>query len=76
MHGCLARWIDFLTEYEFDVRYKPGPQNRAAGFLSRYVSEEDPLKDNEDEGSLVVTVKEDPEGLEQYLAEIWRKLSG
>ena len=33
--GRLARWIDFLSQYSFDVVYIPGPSNKVADALSR-----------------------------------------
>ena len=35
IHGRLARWMDFLAEYEFTVQYRPLTENTAADFLSR-----------------------------------------
>lgn len=35
VHGRLARWLDLLAEYNFEVVYRPGRENSAADFLSR-----------------------------------------
>ena len=34
--GRLARWLDFLSQYEFDIQYIKGETNSAADALSRY----------------------------------------
>ena len=33
--GIIARWIVILSEYEFDIKYRPGRVNESADFLSR-----------------------------------------
>lgn len=33
--GIIARWITILTEYEYDIKYRPGRINESADFLSR-----------------------------------------
>ena len=33
--GIIARWITILTEYEFEIKYRPGRVNESADFLSR-----------------------------------------
>ena len=35
VHGRLARWLDLLAEYEFEVEYLRGSENGAADYLSR-----------------------------------------
>lgn len=35
MHGRLTRWVLFLQQFEFEIRYVPGPQNKVADALSR-----------------------------------------
>ena len=35
VHGRLARWLDLLAEYRFNIEYRPGKENGAADFLSR-----------------------------------------
>ena len=35
IHSRLARWFDFLAEYEFEILYSPGSKNCATDFLSR-----------------------------------------
>ena len=41
VHGRLARWLDFLAEYNFDIEYRPGEENGPADYLSRSAPEED-----------------------------------
>lgn len=36
--GRLARWLDFLSQFEFDIQYIKGETNSAADALSRYPS--------------------------------------
>lgn len=36
LHRRLARWFDFLSEYEFTVHEKPGKDHIPPDFLSRY----------------------------------------
>ena len=33
--GITARWITTLLEYSFEIKYRPGKENRNADFLSR-----------------------------------------
>lgn len=33
--GILARWIAILSEYEYEIKYRPGRVNESADFLSR-----------------------------------------
>lgn len=33
--GILARWIEILAEYDFQIRYRPGRVNESADYLSR-----------------------------------------
>lgn len=33
--GIIARWIVVLSEYEFDIKYRPGRVNESADFMSR-----------------------------------------
>ncbi|KAG1131334.1 hypothetical protein G6F37_013455 [Rhizopus arrhizus] len=33
--GIIARWITILSEYEFEIKYRPGRINESADFLSR-----------------------------------------
>ncbi|KAG0923624.1 hypothetical protein G6F26_013839 [Rhizopus arrhizus] len=33
--GIIARWIVTLSEYDFDIKYRPGRVNESADFLSR-----------------------------------------
>jgi len=45
----LLRWADRLSEYQFDVCYKPGSDNAVADLLSR--SEASPTLEHEDQHS-------------------------
>ena len=33
-HGRLARWLEFLAEYDFSIEYRPGKNNGSADYLS------------------------------------------
>ncbi|KAG0864642.1 hypothetical protein G6F15_013047 [Rhizopus arrhizus] len=33
--GIIARWIVILSEYEFEIKYRPGRVNESADFMSR-----------------------------------------
>ena len=33
--GIIARWIVTLSEYNFEIKYRPGRVNESADFLSR-----------------------------------------
>ncbi|KAG1392547.1 hypothetical protein G6F60_012004 [Rhizopus arrhizus] len=33
--GIIARWITILSEYEYEIKYRPGRVNESADFLSR-----------------------------------------
>ncbi|KAG1535988.1 hypothetical protein G6F49_013064 [Rhizopus delemar] len=33
--GIIARWIVTLSEYDFDIKYRPGRVHESADFLSR-----------------------------------------
>ncbi|QNQ00124.1 Retrovirus-related Pol polyprotein from transposon 17.6 [Yarrowia lipolytica] len=53
--GRLSRWLDFLADYDFDIKYLPGEQNGAADALSRMTVM--PVwfaESEEDEGALKV----------------------
>eukprot|EP00171_Calliarthron_tuberculosum_P020369 IDg20369t1 len=36
-HGRIARWFSLLSEFEFELFYRPGKENLAADYLSRPV---------------------------------------
>jgi hypothetical protein len=42
--GKLARWATLLAEYQLTIRYRKGPENLVADYLSRYTSA-DPIED-------------------------------
>lgn len=48
-HGCLARWLDFLAEYNFDFQYRSGKSDKAADLLSR-IHDGERQDSGEDEG--------------------------
>lgn len=77
IHGRLARWLDFLAEYEVEIAYRPGDRNKAADFLSRH-SNIAPIEG--DEGDLVFTTVTEAssellDGMEPPLQEVIRHLS-
>ena len=51
IHSRLARWFDFLAEYELEILYRPGSKNCAADFLSRLLDDEG--RHDAEEGDLV-----------------------
>ena len=74
IHGRLARWMDFLAEYDYNVVYKAGVENKAADFLSRHAWHEPALESGDDEGQVAVVIEE-PD-LEPHLLDIKRHLEG
>lgn len=76
VHGRLARWLDFLAEYDFHVVYRPGTANGAADFLSRQALEEPALGIAEDDGQVAMVTLCDERDLEPFLVEIKRHLRG
>lgn len=34
VNGRLARWLDILAEYDFEIEYRPGKQKAPADYLS------------------------------------------
>jgi len=38
MNARQARWIDFLSEFDFDIKHIKGKENRVADVLSRKVN--------------------------------------
>ena len=79
IHGRLKRWIDFLAEYEFEIKYRPGGKNGAADFLFRLKPEGEDGIDSHDKGDLVCSVS-DPQvaqpDWEPHLIDISRYLGG
>ena len=60
VYGRIARWIDFLAEYEFEITHRKGKANLVPDFLSRL--EGDAPKDEDlDEGDLVCAISESEE---------------
>lgn len=33
IHGCIARWLDFFAEYNFEFQYRSGKSNNVVDFL-------------------------------------------
>lgn len=71
MHGRLARWMDFLAEYDFEVKYRAGGKYGATDFLS-WLRAGLPFDENgEDEEGLVCSIPaslpEHTKGLEPHL---------
>lgn len=42
IHGRLSRWMDMMTEYDFEIKYEPGKAYGAAEYLSPK-----PIKEND-----------------------------
>ena len=81
IHGRLARWMDFLAEYEFTVQYRPGTENTAADFLSRQTDgARAKVLSDMDEGDLALAfapeIEEPFEDLEPFCQEVARYLLG
>ena len=79
IHGRLARWIDFLAEYEFTVQYRPGTEKTAADFLSRHTNEvkAEVLSDVDGDLALAILYPDEPfEDLETFCQEVARYLLG
>lgn len=81
IHGRLASWLDFIAEYDFELRYRKGSSNKAADFLSRSSCFTQPPVD-EDEGDVVnVAVIENSaramaEDMEPFLQDVAMHLEG
>lgn len=56
IHGRLARWMDFLADFEFQFIYRAGQKKKAADFLSRNSPE---ASGYFDEGNLALVVHGD-----------------
>lgn len=75
IHGRLARWIDFLAQYEFKINYKQGSCNQAADYLSRFeLCETTP--DKTDEGELAIFVAREEQDLKMFLKNVREYLLG
>lgn len=77
IHRRLARWVDFLSDYEFEIAYRPGEKSKPADFLSRYSM--GGAATNGDEWYLLLTIgtsKQFLDGLEPNIQEVVRHLSG
>jgi len=64
----LARWYDDLAEYDFDVVYRPGPQNKAADYLSRFAADaatSSPVTDTSLSALTATTIQNDPDFLKR-----------
>lgn len=79
IHGRLARWLDFLAEYEFEIRYRAGGKNGAADFLSR-LREGEPNTSEPDDGDLICNAhdadRKQLEDLEPHLRDTYLYLEG
>lgn len=82
IHGRLARWLDFLAEYEFEIQYRPGKDNIPPDFLSRLESGPAPEDDAHDEGEVQLFLGSASEAdaigldMEERLVDIFKYLSG
>lgn len=77
VHGRLARWLDFLAEYDFKVEYRPGKLNAPADYLSRLNSTAS-VMEGYDEGDMVCMALsvEEFSILEPHLVSIATYLTG
>ena len=75
VHGRLARWMNFLAEYNYRVVYKPGKENCAADFLSRHAHSDPAIDTGDDEGLVMVAVPAQVD-LEPALQDIKLHLEG
>ena len=77
IHGRLARWLDFLAEYDFKIEYRSGKKNGAADYLSR-IDTGVTVSDGYDEGDIACFSVDlsDFQGLEPDLISIASYLSG
>lgn len=58
--------MDFLCEHQFNIKYKPGANNKAANFLSPVGCSESVLKDK-DKGDITVHGSDEKEDLNSRL---------
>ncbi|CDF33201.1 unnamed protein product [Chondrus crispus] len=68
IHGRLARWLDFLAEYDFTVEYRRGSANSAADYLSRIQPKNGDNPTCQEEGDLALAITTpiySPEDLEE-----------
>lgn len=82
-HGSLARWLFFLSEYEFGIQYKLGNENIAPDFLSRHGHEGIPSEELPDEREGFLSLRNLGSGkgpvlpdLEERLVDITNYLNG
>lgn len=80
IHGRLARWLDFLADYEFEIRYRSEISNKAADFLSRMTHGDRAISHDESE-VMNLTMSDKPlhyapTDLEDWLQYVIRHLSG
>ncbi len=73
IHHRLARWMDFIAEYNFEILYRAGNLNRTADFLSRL--EEGP-SDEGVEDTLDVCAIVELDGLEKKLIDVSNFIQG
>lgn len=60
VHGRLARWIDFLADYDFEIMFRPGKKDAVAKFYSRELKELVTI--DRDDGDLLCSTLDPEEG--------------
>lgn len=61
IHGRLARWLDFLAEYDYVTKHRKGRLHVVPDFLSRIEGKVASENEGQDEGDLVTVVQEESE---------------
>ena len=78
MHGRLAHWMEFLAEYDFEIKYRARGKNGTADFLPRLGAVLPSNEDGEKGEDLVCSIRnstsEYTQGLEPHLHDTYRLL--
>ncbi|CAR64332.1 YALI0E14388p2 [Yarrowia lipolytica CLIB122] len=70
--GRLSRWLDFLAEYDFEIKYVPGKDNDAADGLSRMLAQTAMVFEPDD--SLLDIIKQGYES-DEYFKDVFKVLA-